>query len=47
MEKVMASGIFRKGVFSAGHRWPVFDTVTVKSVQASNHAVIWAELDIG
>lgn len=46
MPKVTAGGIFRRGVFSAGHRWPVFDTVTQKIQQASDHAAIWAELDL-
>jgi endonuclease/exonuclease/phosphatase family metal-dependent hydrolase len=45
-DKVTAGGIFRKGVFSASHRWPVFDTVTTKIAQASDHAAIWAEIDL-
>ena len=46
MTKVTGGGIFRKGVFSASDRWPVFDTVTAKHEQASDHAAIWAELDL-
>jgi hypothetical protein len=46
MDKLTAGGIMRKGVFSAGHRWPVFDTVTAKGEQASDHAAIWAKLDV-
>lgn len=46
MAKVTAGGIFRMGVFSASHRWPVFDTITAKREQASDHAAIWAEIDL-
>jgi len=46
MDKVTAGGIFRKGVFSASDRWPMFNSVTAKSEQASDHAAIWADIDL-
>ena len=46
MDKVTASGNFRKGVFSASDRWPVFDTIESKADQASDHAAVWADLDL-
>ncbi|HEX8159169.1 MAG TPA: endonuclease/exonuclease/phosphatase family protein [Solirubrobacteraceae bacterium] len=46
MDKVSRGGIFRKGVFSASDRWPMFDTITEKIEQASDHAAIWAEIDL-
>ena len=39
-------GNFRKGVFSASDRWPVFDTIESKADQASDHAAVWADLDL-
>jgi endonuclease/exonuclease/phosphatase family metal-dependent hydrolase len=46
MTKVTAGGVFREGVFSGSHRWPVFDTITDKIHQASDPAAIWAEIDL-
>lgn len=46
LDNVTAGGIFRRGVFSASDQWPMFDTVTKKSEQASDHAVIWAEITL-
>jgi len=46
MERVTGGGIFREGVFSASRRWPVFPTITRKAEQASDHAAIWAEIDL-
>jgi len=46
MGKVTASGNFRKGVFSASDRWPMFDTITEKNHQASDHAAVWADIDL-
>jgi hypothetical protein len=34
------------GVFSASDRWPVFDTITKKIDQASDHAAIWANINL-
>lgn len=46
MSKVTDGGIFRRGVFSASGRWPFFDTVKEKVQQASDHAAIWADIDL-
>ena len=46
MSVVHAGGIFRQGVFSASKRWPFFDTIESKVQQASDHAAIWAELNL-
>lgn len=46
LDNVTAGGIFRRGVFSANDQWPMFDTVTKKSQQASDHAAIWAEITL-
>jgi endonuclease/exonuclease/phosphatase family metal-dependent hydrolase len=43
---VTAGGIFRKGVFSASDRWEFYATITTKAQQASDHAAIWAELEL-
>lgn len=45
-DNVTAGGILRRGVFSASDQWPMFDTVTKKSEQASDHAAIWAEITL-
>jgi hypothetical protein len=45
MDKVTAGGVFRKGVFSASGRWPMFADVT-EHTQASDHAAIWADIDL-
>jgi endonuclease/exonuclease/phosphatase family metal-dependent hydrolase len=46
MDRVTDGGIFRRGVFSASDRWPFFDTITAKVHQASDHAAIWADIDL-
>ena len=46
MDLVSAAGIVRTGVFSASGRWPVLPTVTTKAEQASDHAAIFADLDL-
>jgi endonuclease/exonuclease/phosphatase family metal-dependent hydrolase len=46
MDSVTAGGVFRRGVFSASDRWPFFDTITEKVHQASDHAAIWADIDL-
>ena len=47
LKKLTAGGIFRRGVFSAGKHWPFFDdTITKKVEQASDHAAIWAEINV-
>jgi endonuclease/exonuclease/phosphatase family metal-dependent hydrolase len=46
MANVTAGGIDREGVFSASDRWPMLATVTRKADQASDHAAIWADIDL-
>jgi endonuclease/exonuclease/phosphatase family metal-dependent hydrolase len=46
MDRVTDGGLFRRGVFSASDRWPFFDTITEKIEQASDHAAIWADIDL-
>ena len=46
MAAVSDGGFFRAGVFSASDRWPFFPTITAKHEQASDHAAVWAEIDI-
>jgi endonuclease/exonuclease/phosphatase family metal-dependent hydrolase len=46
MGAVSAGGFFREGVFSASDRWPFFPTITKKAEQASDHAAVWAQIDI-
>jgi endonuclease/exonuclease/phosphatase family metal-dependent hydrolase len=46
LAKVTAGGIFRCGVFSASDRWTFFDTIKEKVHQASDHAAIWADIDV-
>jgi endonuclease/exonuclease/phosphatase family metal-dependent hydrolase len=46
IDNVTAGGIFRQGVFSARDAWPMFPTVAKKIDQASDHAAIWAQIDL-
>jgi len=46
MSRVRTGGILRTGVFSASDRWPMLPTITTKAEQASDHAAIWAEIDL-
>ena len=43
---VQSGGIFRKGCFSASGRWPMYPTVTRAEQAASDHAAIWADVNI-
>lgn len=47
-EKVTASGLFRKGAWPGKRpkRWTVYDTVKTEKDVASDHHVIWAEINI-
>ncbi len=45
-ESITAAGIFRKGVWTASHRWEVYPTLTREQDAASDHAAIWADLDL-
>lgn len=46
--RVQSAGVHRKGVWGNkdGKRWPILDTMTRKEHAASDHAVVWADLDI-
>ena len=47
--KVTAAGLFRKGVWggSTGDKWwPIYDTMTGPHHAASDHAAIWADINI-
>ncbi len=46
MDMVTKGGVFRQGVFSASDRWPMFDNITQKIHQASDHAAIWADINL-
>lgn len=46
MDKVTDGGLFRKGVFTASDRWPMLDGMTEKIHQASDHAAVWADIDL-
>ena len=46
MNAVRAGGFFREGVFSASDRWSFFPTITAEHEQASDHAAVWAEINI-
>lgn len=46
MSRVSAGGVLRTGVFSASDRWPMLPTIATKAEQASDHAAIWAEIDL-
>lgn len=44
--RVTASGIFRKGVWTASRRWEMYPTLTREQDAASDHAAIWADVDL-
>jgi endonuclease/exonuclease/phosphatase family metal-dependent hydrolase len=45
--KVKASGLFRMGAYpGASRRWPVYPSLTKKIHAASDHHLIWADLDV-
>ena len=46
MNSVSAGGVLRTGVFTASGAWDMLPTVTTKAQQASDHAAIWAELEL-
>jgi endonuclease/exonuclease/phosphatase family metal-dependent hydrolase len=47
-ERVTAAGVFRKGVWGNkdGKRWPIYDEIKMETDAASDHAAIWAEIDL-
>ena len=46
--KVRAAGVERRGVWGGknGDRWPILPSITRKVEAASDHAAIWADLDL-
>ncbi|MGJ6122327.1 endonuclease/exonuclease/phosphatase [Mycolicibacterium sp. Y3] len=47
--RVKQGGVFRKGVYRGPRTqdpWPVYDTLTAKVHEGSDHAAVWAELDL-
>jgi endonuclease/exonuclease/phosphatase family metal-dependent hydrolase len=46
--RVTAGGIFRKGVWGGkrGTLWPIYDTMTKPVHAGSDHAAIWADVDL-
>jgi endonuclease/exonuclease/phosphatase family metal-dependent hydrolase len=46
--KVEAGGVFRKGVWGGknGNLWPIFAEMRKASEAASDHAAIWADIDL-
>ncbi|HZA08559.1 endonuclease/exonuclease/phosphatase family protein [Mycobacterium sp.] len=47
--RAVKGGVFRKGVWRGPRTknpWPIYDTLTAKVHEASDHAAVWAELDL-
>jgi endonuclease/exonuclease/phosphatase family metal-dependent hydrolase len=48
-QAVVKGGVFRKGVYrgpGTHNPWAIYDTLTAKVHEASDHAAVWAELDL-
>lgn len=45
-DRVQEGGIFRKGVFTGSDRWEMFDTIKERRHQASDHAAVWATIEL-
>jgi endonuclease/exonuclease/phosphatase family metal-dependent hydrolase len=43
---VTASGVFRKGAWTASGRWEMYPTLTREHDAASDHAALWADVDL-
>lgn len=43
-DAITAAGVFRKGVWTASKRWPMYPTLTREQDAASDHAALWADL---
>lgn len=43
---ITQAGVFRKGVWTASGRWPMYDTLTREVDGASDHHALWADLDL-
>ncbi|MBN9889760.1 endonuclease/exonuclease/phosphatase family protein [Salipiger abyssi] len=44
--RVIRGGIYRKGVFTASHRWEMYPELTKPLYAASDHHGIWVDLDL-
>ncbi len=46
--RVSGGGVFRKGVWGGknGTLWPIYDTMTKTAHAASDHAALWADIDV-
>ncbi len=45
-ERVTRGGIFRRGAWTASGRWPMYDTLTEPQHAASDHHLLWADIDL-
>jgi len=45
-DRVEEGGTFRKGVFTGSERWEMFDTIEARTHQASDHAAVWARIEL-
>ncbi len=45
-DRVEKGGILRKGIFTGSQRWEMFDTTTERTHQASDHAAVWARIEL-
>jgi len=45
-DRVEEGGTFRKGVFTGSERWEMFDTIEKRIHQASDHAAVWARIEL-
>ncbi|GAB3874562.1 endonuclease/exonuclease/phosphatase family protein [Terrabacter terrigena] len=45
-DRITAAGVHRKGVWTASGRWPMYPTLTREQDAASDHAAVWADLDL-
>lgn len=45
-DAVTASGVFRKGVWTASGRWEMYPTLVREQDAASDHAAMWADVDL-
>jgi len=47
-ERVTAGGVFRRGVWGGknGTLWPIYPEMTAAHQAASDHAAIWADVDV-
>jgi endonuclease/exonuclease/phosphatase family metal-dependent hydrolase len=45
-DAITDSGVFRRGVWTASGRWPMYESLRQASDAASDHAALWADLDL-